>query len=512
MTRTSARTRNRVTAAAVAALLLGFGPAAPAFADDPGSGSDNGGQTSGTPAWQPPPVDPSAVAPNLGPSGQPDFPFTQTGSSGCITSGTGATQLTGVPPAQQMLDLGAAQQFSTGKGVTVAVIDSGVNKHPYLTKNGRLHNGGDYIQTGGNALQDCDGHGTIVAGIVGADTRGTGLGFIGVAPDADILAIRQTDSSHFADQAQPPHTAGDLDTLAEAITYAAAQPSVGVITMSVDDCVPADVAQQVLNSESAKRLQNAIDKAVNQENKVVVAAAGNTPTAQTADQSASGSGGQQQQQASPYTCTQLQNDNANPNALTNVEIPPAYADNVLSVASVNPQDGSVSSFSEWGPWVSVAAPGEDIVSVDPGSGGTGLANQTVDGQGQQTLQGTSFAAPYVAGVAALIRAKFPNLTARQVMDRLESTAQHPSGPGGHNNQVGFGIIDPVAALTAVIPGQNGVPMDSSTKIAAVVPQAEVKDWQPFRVALIGIGAAVVLLLITGFTARTVRHNRDRTPG
>jgi len=43
------------------------------------------------------------------------------------------------------------------------------------------------------------------------------------------------------------------------------------------------------------------------------------------------------------------------------------------------------------------------------------------------------------------------------MDRIEATAQHPSGPGGRNNQIGYGIIDPVAALTAVIPGQNGVP-------------------------------------------------------
>jgi membrane-anchored mycosin MYCP len=507
----SARTRHRVAAAAVTALLLGFGPALPALADPgPGSGStaDPGSGAAAPPSWQPPPVDPGAAPPPGSSTGAPDHPYAQSGNSGCITTGVGATTLTGIPPAQQMLNLKQAQEFSTGKGVTVAVIDSGVNPHPFLKTGGRLTSGGDYIQADGNALQDCDGHGTIVAGIVGADTRGTDLGFSGVAPDADILAIRQTDGDHFADNAQPPNTAGDLDTLAEAIAYAASVPSVKVITMSVDDCVPMNLAQSVLRSPSAVKLQAAIDKAVNQQDKVVVAAAGNTPNAQTADQSANG-GSQQQAQASPYQCTQPQNDNSDPNNLTQVEIPPVYAHDVLSVASVDPLTGSVSNFSEWGPWVSVAAPGERIISVDPGQGGTGLSDSTTVNGKTQTLQGTSFAAPYVAGVAALIRAKFPDLTARQVMERIESTAQHPSGPGGHNDQVGFGIIDPVAALTAVIPGQNGVPMDGNTKIAAAVPQADARNWTPMRVALIGIGAALVLLLITGFTARTLRHNRER---
>jgi membrane-anchored mycosin MYCP len=168
----------------------------------------------------------------------------------------------------------------------------------------------------------------------------------------------------------------------------------------------------------------------------------------------------------------------------------------------------VSTFSVWGPWVNIAAPGEGITSVDPGQGGTGLANLFAEPGGNSRpgpIQGTSFAAPYVAGVVALVRSRFPNLTARQVMDRIEATAQHPSGPGGRNNQIGYGVIDPVAALTAVIPGQNGVPTAGNTRIPAQVPLAAVKDWAPMRVALIGTVSAVALLLGTLFVVRTIRR-------
>jgi len=95
----------------------------------------------------------------------------------CLVSGVGNVSLVDRPPAQDMLAIDQAHQFSTGKNVTVAEIDTGVNPHPFLRTNNRLVNGGDYILGDGNALSDCDGHGTIVAGIIGADTRGTGLAF-----------------------------------------------------------------------------------------------------------------------------------------------------------------------------------------------------------------------------------------------------------------------------------------------------------------------------------------------
>jgi membrane-anchored mycosin MYCP len=169
--------------------------------------------------------------------------------------------------------------------------------------------------------------------------------------------------------------------------------------------------------------------------------------------------------------------------------------------------GAPSPFTVWGPWVTVAAPGQDITSVDPGPDGTGLSNSTIEGGQPIPLQGTSFAAPYVAGVLALVRSYYPKMSAHEAVARIEDTAQHPSGPGGRNNQVGYGIIDPVAALTASIPGQAGVPPMAARSSHVVLPMAAVKDWAPMRVALIGTGVGITLLLVTYFIVRSLRRNR-----
>ncbi|HEV3356080.1 MAG TPA: type VII secretion-associated serine protease mycosin [Pseudonocardiaceae bacterium] len=497
----------RIAATSLAALVVLLGPAAwPAYAD---GSTPVGNPPVGPSVWEPPPLPANAPLPNnVGQAGSPDNPYTLGQNAACIKSGV-TEPLIQEPPAQDMLNIADAQKISTGKGVTVAVIDTGVYKHPMFGD--RLINGGDYIQGDGNALQDCDGHGTIVAGIIAADTRGTPYKFIGVAPDAKILAIRQTDGNF---QFQNPSTnqtlaAGDLKTLGEAIVYAASQPDVKVITMSVDNCNPLADALIPESTADGQALQAAIRWAVDVKDKVVVAAAGNIPNGNTSDKSSTGQGGGAASQSSDPCSAVPQNDNPDPNAVKQVEIPPAYADNVLSVASVNPTTGNISPFSEWGPWVSVAAPGEQIISVDPAVGATMLTSQTVQNNQVTTLQGTSFAAPYVAGLAALIRAKYPNLSARQVMYRIEATAQHPSGPEGRNNQVGYGIINPVAALTALIPGQNGVPEATTTSIRAQVPNGGADDALPMRVALIGIGGAALVLLAIYFVVRTSRDGRKQ---
>jgi membrane-anchored mycosin MYCP len=503
MSRLTSRTRGvpyRIAATSVAAALVLIGPAAwPAYAD----GSSPIGDLPSSPnSWQPPQA--SGPTPDIPPaSGSPDGTFSLGSNGACVTSGV-TQALTKPSDAQNMLDVADAQKISTGKNVTVAVIDTGVNPHPLFGN--RLENGGDYIQSGGNGEQDCDGHGTIVAGIIAADTRGTPYKFIGIAPDAKILAIRQTDSN-FTDSTNNNTPAGDLKTLGEAIMFAASRPDVKVITMSVDNCNPVagGLAAQSEHSQAGQQLQAAINYAVNVADKVVVAAAGNIPNGNTADQNSQGQGGSSAQSG---PCSNVpQNDNPDPNAVKQVEIPPVYANNVLSVASVNPTTGDPSIFTEWGPWVSVAAPGEGIISVDPAKNATMLTNQTVQGGKVEPLQGTSFAAPYVAGLAALIRSKFPNLSARQVMYRIEVTAQHPSGPDGRNNQVGYGVINPVAALTALIPGQNGVPAAESSVIKAQVPNAGADDGLPMRIALIGLGGSVLVLLVIYFIMRTRRHSR-----
>ncbi|HEX3791413.1 MAG TPA: type VII secretion-associated serine protease mycosin [Pseudonocardiaceae bacterium] len=485
-------------AATMAAMALVFGTGGWPAAADPSTSTT---PQPGPDFWEPPAPNDGLVS-GLNPHAGPDHPFVQ--DVGCIQSGTLNQSLDEIPPAQSMLDIKSAQQFSTGQGITVAVIDTGVNPHPFFQQ--RLSGGGDFVDTKDDGTTDCDGHGTLTAGIIAADPQDPNVGFIGVAPDAHILAIRQTSQAyHFTDPTSNDKiTAGDPLTLAEAIISAVNQ-HVQVITTSVDVCEPADIAIADMNSPGSddQKLQAAIHYAF-ENNVVVVNSAGNVATTPDSNQS--------QQQASSSPCASVpQNDNSNPNDVKQIEIPAVYSDNLLSVASVDPTIGTVSPFSEFGPWVNIAAPGQDIVSVDPGRDGKTLANEFAEPGQQQVgpIQGTSFAAPYVAGVVALVRAKFPNLSAAQVIQRIEATAQHPSGPSGRNNQVGFGIVDPVAALTADVPGQNGVPVAGATQIRAQVPAAPAKDPLPMRVALLGTVGGLIALLVVLFVVRTRRRNAER---
>jgi membrane-anchored mycosin MYCP len=450
-----------------------------------------------TPSWQPPPVNLAALPPDLPPGPPPGITYQQ--RTQCVTSGDADITLPDEPAAQRMLNIRAAQQFSTGAGVRVAVIDTGVNPNPLLTDHDRLKAGGDYIAPSptSDGTVDCDGHGTLTAGIVAADTTGTGDGFTGVAPDAAIYAIRQTSTVYHevAHGQDTGFTAGTPSTLASAIVHAV-HLGVSVITTSVDVCLLTADAEAEMHQPGSpeQQLQAAIAYAIDHD-VVVVNSAGNV-TSQA-------EGGQ----GTNDPCASVpQNNNPDPNDVREVEIPAVFSDNLLSVASVSPTTGSVSSFSVWGPWVNIAAPGEGIESVNPaGRGLAQLYSPPGSNSAPTAIQGTSFAAPYVAGVVALVRSRYPDLTARQVIERIEDTAQHPSGPGGRNNQVGYGVIDPVAALTASIPGQNGVPTNADRAAPAVLPGLTQKNWAPTRVALIGTAAAVALLLSTLFIVRTTRR-------
>ena len=507
----SRRTALRV-AATLATMALVYGAAAgPALAD---TTTTTPNAQAGPEFWQPPTMTPDQVASWVSKINSNPTPLTGFAPSArCVAPlQTQAVPLTDIPFAQQMLNIKAAQQFATGAGVTVAVIDTGVNQHPFLA--GRLTGDGDFVSNQEDA-PDCDGHGTLTAGIVAAATP-PGFGFTGVAPQAHIVAIRQT-STVFQDQNK--NTAGNALTLAAAIVHAANTPGVKVITTSVDICWPtaANLAQTYMNSQDYLKLQAAIQYAY-EKNVVVVNSAGNTPAQPDPNQN----GGQSSNQGG--VCQNVpQNNDPNPNNVKQIEFPAVYSKFLLSVASVNPvpggtpstpSAGAVSGFSEWGPWVNIAAPGEAIISIDPGQGAQGnLVNQFAEpssngsASAPQTIQGTSFAAPYVAGVVALVRQKFPNMSAADVITRIETTAQHPSGPDGRNNQVGFGIVDPVAALTADVPGQNGVPAVGNSQVAAQLPSDAVRDLTPIRVALIGSAVALVALLIILFVVRTRRQSK-----
>ena len=120
-----------------------------------------------------------------------------------------------------------------------------------------------------------------------------------------------------------------------------------------------------------------------------------------------------------------------------------------------------------------------------------------------TSPGTSFAAAYVSGLAALLKQRFPDLTAAQIMNRITATARHPGG--GVDNYVGAGVVDPVAALTWDVP--DGPPV-APYRVKQLPPPVVVEppDRGPITmVVLTGAGLALVL----GIGALTRRAMRRR---
>jgi len=99
----------------------------------------------------------------------------------------------------------------------------------------------------------------------------------------------------------------------------------------------------------------------------------------------------------------------------------------------------------------------------------------------------------------------PELDARQIMDRIKRTAQHPGARDGHDQYVGYGMIDPMAALTATFPDEIGVPEAQDRKLGSDVPPLVIEDNTPMIVALAGTGGALAALGITIFVVRTARR-------
>ena len=441
-------------------------------------------------AVNPPAVDPGVQLPSGTPG--PGQPMEQRGP--CSTSGVAPGTDPGVVTrSQAMLNLPAAWQFSRGEGQLVAVIDTGVRRGPRLPN---VDAGGDYVETT-DGLTDCDGHGTLVAGIIAGQPAPAGEdGFSGVAPAARVLSLRVT-SAKFS-----PRTPGgdpmmarasfDVATLGRAIVHAA-DLGARVINISAVTCLPADRPVDQAGLGAAIRYA-AVDK-----DAVIVAAAGNT--------GATGSvGGGTSCESNPLTDLGRPNDPRNWASVTSVSIPSWWQPYVLSAASLTP-DGQPSKFTMAGPWVGIAAPGENIASVSNRDDG-GLANGLPDDHQQQiALSGTSYAAGYVAGVAALVRSKYPGLTATQVVHRITATAHN--GARAPSNMVGAGSVEPVAALTWELPASNE-PGVATTKPVAVPPAPAPKDSTPRTVAFAG-SAALALLVAAVAAITAIARRKETTP-
>jgi type VII secretion-associated serine protease mycosin len=162
-----------------------------------------------------------------------------------------------------------------------------------------------------------------------------------------------------------------------------------------------------------------------------------------------------------------------------IRYPAAYP-GVVAVAGTD-REGYLAAFSVPGPQVAIAAPAVDIYSL------------TVHGNrpSYEFREGTSEAAAIVAGVAALVRSRFPNLSAADVVHRLTATADDVAPPG-RDNATGYGIVDPVRALDAVL--GTGVPLASAEPASSVTP-----------IVLIGLIGLLVLALLTGVIVVRRRH-------
>jgi membrane-anchored mycosin MYCP len=336
------------------------------------------------------------------------------------------------PWAQQALRFSAVWDRTRGAGVTVAIVDSGVDANPQF--GARVIPGPDLVagtKPGIPPGADCVGHGTAVASIIAAAPV-PGISFTGVAPAARILSVKISGTDTFPTSVTPQ---GIMD---------AVQFGADVINLSL--ATPDDV----------QGLRNAVEYAL-RHNVVVVAAAGNDI----------GQGGTDANDA---------NDGTGP-------FYPAAYPGVLAVGAIGP-GGVLAGFSDRYTPVGVTAPGVNVTSAYPG---------TFPAAYDAVQNGTSFAAAFVSGVVALVRSAHPGLNAAQVVARIEATAHGGTGPG-----TGHGMVDPVRAVTAVLPAeQAGAGLSTRTVVLAAIAGA-------FGLAVVVLTAVLVIRRRQG-TGPSGRH-------
>ena len=351
-----------------------------------------------------------------------------------------------------MMNVPAAWQLTRGGGVTVAVIDSGVN--PDVSDlAGAVRTGRDF--TGVSTKQSNPNwgvHGTWMASLIaGHGHDGGGSGVIGVAPRSTILSIRV-----IPDRADPHYGRYSREqepdiqnSLAQGIDYAV-KHGAKVISMSIGYSAPSGTVRAAL--------QQAYDHGV-----VVIASAGNS----------GGPAGSSRAGEAPESF-------------------PANYPGVISVGAVD-SSGAVAGFSSANLSVQVAAPGVSIPA------------QGRDGQ-YWSVSGTSPACALVAGVAALVKARYPGLAPDLVASALTSTTtRQPSA--GYDSQVGFGIVDAAAALARAgkLAGARTTEagLKATVRYRGVSPQPPVRSRGSGQLALFALLALTSLALTAAAGTRLV---------
>ncbi|MBA4862540.1 type VII secretion-associated serine protease mycosin [Streptomyces sp. PSKA54] len=278
-----------------------------------------------------------------------------------------------------------AWRTTKGKGITVAVLDTGVDgTHPDLA--GNVLQGKDMVGFGAErGDKSWAQHGTAMAGIIAGHGHGVGNadGVLGVAPEAKVLPVRVILEDGDPSRKRARSTRGNA--LAEGIRWAA-DHGADVINLSLGD--DSKSAHPEPSEDAA--VQYALKKGA-----VVVASAGN--------------GGEEGD---------------------HISYPAAYP-GVIAVTAVD-RYGTRASFSTRRWYATVSAPGVDIVIANPD-------RDYYEGWG------TSAAAAFVSGAVALIRAAHPGLDPAQIKQLLEDTARNPPADGRDDSR-GFGLVDPAAAI------------------------------------------------------------------
>ncbi|KRE81540.1 hypothetical protein ASG71_00150 [Arthrobacter sp. Soil763] len=342
----------------------------------------------------------------------------------------------------------AAWDVTSGHGAVVAVIDTGITPHSDLTQvlpgydfisDSTISNDGDGRDSDATDAGDyCNGdssswHGTHVAGTIGAAAN-NGIGIAGVAYSSSILPVRALGAC-----------GGYLSDVADAVVWAAG----GAVPGVPDTITPARVINMSLGGDGqcGTYFQSALDFAAAR-GVTVVAAAGNE------NSPASGS-------------------------------TPANCSNIVTVGATG-REGNRAYYSNYGPEVDVSAPG--------GDGSTGGQNTILSTWNNGTtvpgaetygyMQGTSMAAPHVAGAAALITAANPALTPGEVEAILKQTARPLPGTcdtGG----CGAGLVDAAAAVQAAAAGAvtpepivPGTPSIRGSATVGSVLSADPGTWTP----------------------------------
>lgn len=337
----------------------------------------------------------------------------------------------GLTSEQHGINARGAWSQSTGKGATVAVLDTGIlPNHPDIS--GQLLPGYDFISDpwtagdddgrdgdptdmgdgvaadvcgNGNEEMSSSWHGSHVAGIIAASTDNS-TGVAGVAPDAKILPVRVLG-----------RCGGGTD-LIDALTWA----SGGSVKGAPDNANPAQVINLSLGGSGTcpAYFQRAIDDAVGR-GSVIVAAAGNE------DQDVKG-------------------------------VSPGGCDHVITVGASN-ANGTRSSYSNYGTGVEVSAPGGDS-NVDDGI--LSLSQPSDPSAPPYAFQGgTSQAAPHVAGTVALLKSIDPGLTTERTTTVLQDASQPLASCD--RDACGTGIVDAAAAVTSLSSEQK--PGDTPTESA-----------------------------------------------